>query len=76
MSRRTCEEVSAECPVELTLYGYRPDLGVNAFFVALFGLCFIAQVGLGSIRKTWTFLLAMGFATVGETLGYAGRVMM
>lgn len=76
MSRRTCEEVSAICPVELTLYGYRPDLAANSVLLAIFGICFIGQVAIGSIRRTWTFLLAMGFATIGETLGYAGRVMM
>ena len=76
MSRKTCEEISLKCPVELTLYGYYPNLGVNSMFVAIFGLCFIAQVGMGTFRRTWTFLLAMGFATVGECIGYAGRVMM
>lgn len=76
MSRRTCTEVTPQCPVELTLYGYRPELGPNAFFVALFAACFVLQVVIGSMRRTWTFLLALGFATIGETLGYAGRVMM
>jgi hypothetical protein len=76
MSRRDCTEVTPQCPVELTLYGYRPELGPNAFFVGLFGACFIAQLVLGSMRRTWTFMLALGFATIGETLGYAGRIMM
>ena len=76
MSRRTCTEITPQCPVELTLYGYYPQLGPNAFFVGIFGLCFVAQLVMGSLRRTWTFLLALGFATIGETLGYAGRVMM
>jgi hypothetical protein len=76
MSRRDCTEITPECPIELTLYGYRPALGVNSFFVALFSICFIVQVAYGSLRRTWTFMLALAVATFGEAIGYAGRVMM
>lgn len=73
---RDLAQVTPECPVELTTYGYYPNLTVNAFFVALFGLLCISQIGLGSFRRTWTYMLAMVLATFGEAVGYGGRLMM
>jgi membrane protein implicated in regulation of membrane protease activity len=75
-SYKTCQKVSPECPVELTTYGYYPDLGVNAFFLAWFALLFFASVGIGFWSKTWTYTLALGGGTLLEALGYLGRVMM
>ncbi|RVX66720.1 hypothetical protein B0A52_09533 [Exophiala mesophila] len=74
--RRLCEEISARCPVELTLYGYYPNLGVNSFFVALFGICFVAQLFLGIRKKTWTYMAVLAIGCFGEAIGYVGRVMM
>lgn len=73
---RQCLEVSPECPVEATLYGYYPNLGANVFYVAIFGLCFLATLIIGIITKTWTYTLALGIGTFGETCGYVGRIMM
>lgn len=73
---RQCLEVSPECPVYATLYGYRPNLGVNAFFCAIFGICFLASLVIGIMSKTWTYTLALGIGTFLETAGYAGRVIM
>lgn len=74
--RRLCTEVTPTCPVEWTTYGYYPDLTVNSFFVALFGVLCLAQIGLGTFRRTWTYMLAMVIATFGEAVGYGGRLMM
>jgi hypothetical protein len=73
---RDIGQVTPECPVELTTYGYYPNLTVNAFFVALFGLLCISQIGIGTLRRTWTYMLAMVLATFGEAVGYGGRLMM
>lgn len=75
-SYRVCKEVSPECPVEATTYGYYPVLGANAFFLAFFALLFVGSVGIGIWSKTWTYTLALGGGTLLETLGYLGRVMM
>lgn len=72
----SCTAVSLECPVEGTLYGYYPSLGWNAFFAAFFGLCFIAQVGLGIRYKTWTYMIGVGLGCLAECVGYIGRIMM
>ncbi len=73
---KQCLEISEECPVELTLYGYYPNRGANIFFITLFGACFLATVIIGIITKTWTYTLALGLGTFGEAAGYVGRLMM
>jgi len=73
---RQCLEVSPECPVRATLYGYRPNLGANAFLCALFGALCIASLVIGFLSKTWTYTAALAVGTFLEAAGYAGRVMM
>lgn len=73
---RQCLDVSPSCPVRATLYGYRPDLGVNAFFAAFFGALFIASLIIGIMTKTWTYTIALGIGTFLECAGYIGRVIM
>lgn len=43
--------------MEATLYGYYPSLGWNAFFVGIFGICCIVNLGLGIRYKTWTYMV-------------------
>lgn len=33
---RFCTDVTPQCPVEHSIYGYYPSIGANAFFVAFF----------------------------------------
>lgn len=73
---RKCVEVTDRCTVNATLYGYRPDLGANAFLCALFGICFITSLVIGIMTKTWTYTLALGIGTFLECAGYIGRIMM
>ncbi|KIX09230.1 uncharacterized protein Z518_00309 [Rhinocladiella mackenziei CBS 650.93] len=71
-----CEEVSEQCPVEASIYGYYPILEWNTFFVALFGVCFIVHVVLGWRFRTWTYMLAMTLACLAACIGYIGRCLM
>jgi len=71
-----CTEVGPECPVSATTYGYYPNLSVNSFFIALFGLCLFAQLILGTTRRTWTFLGVVVVGCFGEAVGYIGRILM
>lgn len=75
-SVQNCTNVSEYCPVDLTIYGYYPNLGANAFFCALFALCLGIQLVLGIRYKTWTYLIALGFGCLGEAIGYVGRIML
>lgn len=76
MSYRTCFEVSPTCPVEATTYGYYPNLGGNAFFMAIFAALFVSQLVYGVVYKTWTWMTAMLIGCGLEAAGYAGRVIM
>ncbi|KAH0840515.1 putative RTA1 domain protein [Fonsecaea pedrosoi] len=71
-----CNEVSEQCPVEASIYGYYPTLGSNAFFSALFGLCFIINLGLGWRYRTWSYMTAMTLACISSCIGYVGRCLM
>ncbi|KAF6805020.1 RTA1 like protein [Colletotrichum sojae] len=73
---KECTEVSAFCPVELTVLAYYPNFGANIFFAIAFGLVVLVSGVLGTWKRTWTF---MGFVTGGcvlETVGYVGRVLL
>jgi hypothetical protein len=71
-----CTAVTPDCPVSGTLYGYYPNLGANAFFAALFAVLLIAQLVIGTLTRTWTFMLAVGLGVFGEMVGYIGRLIM
>lgn len=71
-----CLNVTAQCPVNETIYGYYPSLGANAFFIAIFAICLVAQSYLGLRYKTWTYLIALFFGCLGEVIGYAGRIIL
>lgn len=71
-----CMSVSDLCPVEATIYGYRPNLPANALLVGLFALAAILQLGLGIRGKTYFFAGVMVLGSIGEAIGYYGRIML
>ncbi len=68
-STENCTSVSIYCPVKYTIYGYYPNLGANAFFCAIFAICCIVQLAAGFKYRTWTYLTALFFGSLGEALG-------
>lgn len=64
------------CPIELSVYGYRPTLAGSAAVIALYAVCAILQVILGIRYKTWGFMVAMVVGCISEIIGYAGRIML
>ncbi|EXJ91245.1 hypothetical protein A1O1_04355 [Capronia coronata CBS 617.96] len=71
-----CVDVSPECPVQASIYGYYPNLGANAFFLAFFALCLLLNLGLGIRYKTWTYMVALCLGCLTELIGYVGRLIM
>lgn len=65
-----------ECPVELSVYGYRASLPFSATLIALYALCAVVQTYMGWRYKTWSFMAAMLLGCITEILGYVGRIMM
>ncbi|KUJ19710.1 RTA1-domain-containing protein [Mollisia scopiformis] len=66
----------APCTVENTIYGYYPNLGLNAFFVAAFAALVIPQIIIGTWKKQYFYSYAIACGCIGEAIGYGGRVMM
>ncbi|KAI5209277.1 RTA1-domain-containing protein [Aureobasidium subglaciale] len=76
MARGYCTEVTPQCPVEATTYGYRPNQGGNIFFCVVFGILFIAQLFLGIKARLKGFTFAVSIGCFGECVGYIGRLIM
>ena len=87
-----CTEVGPECPVGGTILGYYPNLAVNVFFAAFFGLFALLQLALCIKYKTWMYSvstrwmrwgnlsdmlqIAISLGCLCELMGYVGRIMM
>ncbi|KAI1656757.1 RTA1-domain-containing protein [Daldinia decipiens] len=76
VSFRSCTEVGPYCPVQATVLGYYPNLGVNAFLAAAFGLCIIGLVVTGIWKRTWGYSAALTAGCVLEFAGYIARVLL
>ncbi|USW48415.1 Putative RTA-like protein [Septoria linicola] len=72
----TCSGVSQLCPVQASIYGYRPALGPNVLFAALHTILFVVHLFLGFRMKgyalpTW---LTMGIGL--QMVGWYARVAL
>jgi hypothetical protein len=75
-SYNSCNEVSPICPIEATLYGYRPTLGATALFAAIFAINLVVTLGLMVRSRLWSFQAWLSVGLIFEVIGYAGRLMM
>ncbi|KAF4457496.1 hypothetical protein F53441_546 [Fusarium austroafricanum] len=64
------------CPVEWSIYSYRPSLAANIVFVVLFSLIGLTHGYLGFRWKSWGFMTGMLLGCLSEIVGYVGRIMM
>ncbi|KAL8338385.1 hypothetical protein RB598_006989 [Gaeumannomyces tritici] len=64
------------CPVEMSVYGYRPSLAANYAFIASFALAGAAHLALGLRTRSWWLMGAMCAGCVVCILGYVGRIML
>ncbi|KAK2595294.1 Envelope glycoprotein [Conoideocrella luteorostrata] len=64
------------CPLEMSVYKYRPSLPVNALFIALFALAAIIHVVLGIRWRSWGFMVFMIFGCLVEIVGYGARIVL
>jgi hypothetical protein len=71
-----CSAVGPGCPVEASIYGYYPDLGANAAFIAIFTISGCVHVFQGLHYKTPWFMWMLIFGCFGEAVGYGGRIML
>ncbi|KAK8086512.1 hypothetical protein PG994_001486 [Apiospora phragmitis] len=64
------------CPVEMTVYGYRPSLAANITFLCLYLLSAAIHIYLGVRRKTWFFMGCMVVGACNAVTGYAARIAL
>ena len=64
------------CPVQISVYGYRPSLAANISFIVLYALAALIHAYLGIRWKQWWFMGCMLVGAVNAIIGYVGRVMM
>lgn len=64
------------CPVELSVYGYRPSLVVSGVVIALYSIIVLVQFLHGVCSKSWCFMAPMVLGCVDEIIGYIGGIML
>ncbi|KAK3901078.1 RTA1 like protein-domain-containing protein [Staphylotrichum tortipilum] len=64
------------CPLQYSVYGYRPSLAASYTFITLNALAGLVHAYLGFRWKQWWFMGCMLVGTVNAVIGYVGRVMM
>lgn len=65
------------CPLDV--FGqlhYRPSLGGNVLYLAIFGLGLLANIALAIKYRTWGYLAAIIGGAGLEIVGYIGRIML
>ncbi|PGH32084.1 hypothetical protein GX50_05153 [[Emmonsia] crescens] len=71
-----CTEISPDCPLEATIYGYHPNPVVNMICLIVFGILFFIAVWQTYRHKTYSFGVAMALGCMSEAIGYGGRLML
>ncbi|KAF9872666.1 RTA1 like protein [Colletotrichum karsti] len=64
------------CDIRYSLYQYRPNLAVNALFLALFGLAGLIHIFLGIRWRSYWFMTFMVLGCLSEIVGYVGRILL
>lgn len=66
----------ALCPVEASVYEYRPSLGGNITFLLLFAIALFLHTFLAIRWRTFSFGFCMFWGCVTEIIGYGGRLLL
>lgn len=64
------------CPVEWSVYQYRPSLAANLTFLVLYTLLGGIHIFLGWRWRSWWFAVFMILGCISETIGYVGRLLL
>jgi hypothetical protein len=66
----------AICPIEWSVYQYRPSIPASAVFLALFSIAMIVHTYLGIRWKQYFFMSFMLLGCLVEIVGYIGRILL
>ncbi|KAF3480016.1 sphingoid long-chain base transporter RSB1 [Arthroderma uncinatum] len=72
----SCTEVTAQCPVQASIYGYYPNRPTNAALTVAFGILMLIQGWQTFKYKTYSYSFAMTVGCLGEAIGYVGRIIL
>lgn len=72
----TCDEVTAQCPVEFTMYGTYLSKGAAYFFGIAFAFLLILQIYLGIRARAYSFSAWLAAGTILEVIGYWARTRL
>ena len=64
------------CPIETSLFQYRPSIAANTVFLVLFAIALLIHILLGVKWRTWVFGSVMALGCLTEVIGYVGRILM
>jgi hypothetical protein len=71
-----CQDVSASCPVEASIYGYFPSVVANGGFAVFFAVSLVVNVVLGWRYRTWSYMIGLSLGCLFSAVGYAARVLL
>ncbi|PSK51723.1 hypothetical protein B9Z65_2990 [Elsinoe australis] len=66
----------ALCPIQASLYQYRPSLAANTILLILFFIAGLLHLYRGLRWREWSFTACMVIGCICEVLGYGGRIML
>lgn len=64
------------CPIEASVYGYRPSLVASCVLIGLSFVCLLVQLLYGWRYKAWGFAAGMVLGCICGLLGYVGRILL
>ena len=64
------------CPVEASIFGYRPSIAANATFIAIFGLLLAVHIVQGVWFRTWGYMVTLAAGCILQIIGYVGRILL
>jgi hypothetical protein len=64
------------CPVEISVYGYRPSLAANITFIALYAIAAVIHLYLGFRWRYWWYTGCMLVGAINAIIGYVARKKM
>jgi hypothetical protein len=65
----TCKEVTAECPIEGTIYGYAPNYSTTVEFCVIFAICCLVQLAQMIRWRLWSFSISVVLGAFSEVIG-------
>lgn len=64
-----CTDVTPDCPVSGSIYGYAPNIAASYAFAIIFGICALVQLVQMVKWRMWSFGIAVILGAISEVIG-------